>query len=137
MNIPFHFSEINWLSLIITTAISFTLGGFWYSPILFGNRWSEQVKIRQDPEKKANAPFIFGLAVPLLFILNLFLDALIGSNSNLIEGAITGLIVSIGLIFPAIAVSYLFARRTFRLILIDAGYYVALLILSGCILAIW
>jgi hypothetical protein len=45
--------------------------------------------------------------------------------------------MSVVWVFTSIAVTHLFVGRTFRLILIDAGFYVVFFSLAGLILGAW
>lgn len=38
-------TNISWWAVGISTVISFMLGGFWYSPALFGKKWAEGVGV--------------------------------------------------------------------------------------------
>lgn len=129
----FTLSDINWLAVITVTVLSFVLGALWHSSLLFGKAWKEDIKSHPN----MNFPIVFGVSVIGNFITLLALTAFIGTNATLTEGIIKGLIVSIFWISSAIGVTYLFAGRSFRLFLIDAGYYVVLFAIAGLILAAW
>jgi hypothetical protein len=129
----FTLSDINWLAVITVTVLSFVLGALWHSGLLFGKAWKEDIKSNPN----MNFPIVFGLSAIGNFIPLLALNAFIGANATLTEGFIKGIIVSILWISSAIGVTYLFAGRSFRLFLIDAGYYVVLFAIAGLILAAW
>jgi hypothetical protein len=65
------------------------------------------------------------------------LDLVIGPDSGMLAGLHTGLFMSVVWVFTSIAVTHLFVGRTFRLILIDAGFYVVFFSLAGLILDAW
>jgi len=128
-------SNINWLSVIVVTILSFPLGALWHSKLLFGEAWKTDVAY--DMSRKVNMPKLFGLSALFHFIAVAGLDAVIGPNSCLVQGLETGLIISLVWVSTGIAVSYLFAARPIRLILIDTGYYIVFLSLAGLILGAW
>lgn len=82
-------------------------------------------------------PVIFGLAFLMEFIAALFLDMFIGTESTLWSGIIAGALVSIAWVATSFGTNYLFARKSFRLFLIDSGYFVVFFIVMGAILGAW
>jgi hypothetical protein len=135
MCITITLSSINWLSVIVVTILSFPLGALWHSKLLFGEAWKKDVAF--DTTRKVNILKLFGLSALLHFVAVAGLDLVIGSNSCMMHGLTIGLVISVFWVSTGIAVSYLFAGRTIRLILIDAGYYIVFLSLAGLILGAW
>jgi hypothetical protein len=129
--------EINWLSVVVVTIISFSLGALWHHKKLFGKAWNEDAKPVFDASKKSSFITLFGLSALLHFIAIAGLDYFIGADATALSGLFKGLFVSIGFIFTSIAVTHLFVGRSFRLILIDAGFYVVLYSIAGLILGAW
>jgi len=128
-------SNINWLSVVVVTILSFPLGALWHSKLLFGEAWKEDVNYNDDI--KINPVKIFGVSTILHFIAVAGLDLVIGPNSCLTYGLLIGFLVGVVWIGSGIAVSYLFANRPTRLILIDTGYYIVFSSLAGLILGAW
>lgn len=137
MNLATLFSGINWFAVFIITLLSFGLGALWHSKLLFGKAWAEDSKTPYNSSNHGNPAIIFGLTAVLHFIAVIGLAVLIGKNSNPIAGFIFGFMVSLVWISTAIGVTYVFVGRTFRLFLIDAGFYVVFLSLAGWILGSW
>ena len=128
-------SGINWLSVIVVTILSFILGALWHSPVLFGKVWAKE--INKDSDKKVNFKLIFGLSGLSHFAAIVALAVFIGKNTTLLDGFLKGLIVSVFWVSTSIAVTYLFASRSLKLFLIDAGFYVVFLSIAGIILGNW
>ncbi|MFB6340331.1 DUF1761 domain-containing protein [Saccharicrinis sp. FJH62] len=137
MEILNSFSEINWLSVIVSTIIAFAIGAVWYSPLLVGNAWQKEINLSNDDLKNTNMALVFGPAFVLTFIGAIILELLIGRQSTLAEGLITGLIVSIGFITTALGINYLFARHSLKLFFIDSGYFIIFFAVMGMILGAW
>jgi hypothetical protein len=135
MEIVNSIDAVNWLAVIVVTILSFMLGALWHSPILFGKTWSKEINF--DRNKQINVKILFGLSAIAHFCAVLFLAALIGTNGSAINGLVDGLIVSIFWISTSIGVTYLFAARSFKLFLIDAGFYVVFFSAAGLILGAW
>jgi hypothetical protein len=127
-------NEINWFSVVLATVLAFVTGGLWYSPLLFGNQWAREVGNSDEKIKNSNKALIFSLAFILNFVSAFFLDIFIGPISDAIGGFTIGLTVSLAFICAALGTNYLFALRSFRLFLIDAGYFVLYFSVMGIIL---
>jgi len=136
MNLCTSFSEINWLAVAVITVFSFMLGAFWHS-VLFNKAWKEDSNSVYNSENRGNPGILFGLTAVSHLIAVIALALLIGHNSTVVCGLLFGLIVSIAWISTSIGVTYLFVGRSFRLFLIDAGFYVVFYTIAGLILAIW
>jgi hypothetical protein len=65
------------------------------------------------------------------------LAMLIGNQSTALCGLSYGLIISLVWVATSIGVTYLFVGRSFRLFLIDAGFYVVFYSIAGLILGAW
>ena len=136
MDIITLFTEINWLAVAAVTILSFILGALWHS-VLFKKGWSEDSNSIYNSENHGNPAKIFGLAGLSHLIAVIALAMFIGSHSTAFDGLLKGFIISIVWVSTSIAVTYLFVGRTFRLFLIDAGFYVVFLSLAGLILGMW
>ena len=136
MNLCISFSEINWPAVAVITVFSFMLGAFWHS-VLFNKAWKEDSNSVYNSENRGNPGILFGLTAVSHLIAVIALALLIGHNSTVVCGLLFGLIVSIAWISTSIGVTYLFVGRSFRLFLIDAGFYVVFYSIAGLILAIW
>lgn len=133
MDLATLFSEINWLSVALVTILSFILGALWHS-VLFKKGWSEDSNSIYNAENHGNPAKIFGLAGISHLVAVIALAMFIGSHSTAFDGLLKGFIISIVWVSTSIGVTYLFVGRTFRLFLIDAGFYVVFLSLAGLIL---
>ena len=136
MNLCTSFSEINWLAVAVLTVFSFMLGAFWHS-VLFNKAWKEDSKSEYNSENRGKPGKLFGLAGISHVVAVIALALLIGHQSTAICGLLYGLTVSIVWVSTSIGVTYLFVGRSFRLFLIDAGFYVVFYSIAGLILAIW
>lgn len=87
--------------------------------------------------KKANMPLIFGTTFILNVIGAFVLDMFIGKDATLMTGLMAGLLVSLAWVATSLGINYLFARKSFTLYLIDAGYYVTFFAIMGIILGAW
>jgi hypothetical protein len=80
---------------------------------------------------------IFGLTAILHTIAIAGLALFIGNDSTALTGLLKGVMISTVWISTSIGVTYLFVGRTFRLFLIDTGFYVVFFSLAGLLLGAW
>jgi hypothetical protein len=137
MNLQSAFNNINWLSVLVASVSAFAIGSLWYSSFLVGKVWQKELKLSDDDIKNTNMPMIFGLAFLMEFIAAMVLDMFIGREATLWSGLAAGALVSIAWVATSIGTNYLFARRSFRLFLIDSGYFVIFFVVIGAILGAW
>ena len=125
--------HIGFWSILPAAILGFFVGGLWYGPV-FGKAWMAARGFTAESAKQgANMALIFGST----FLLNLFSSAAlyhvfehIGVDGIHMAIMVAGGI-AIGFIIPSIGVNYLFSRMTFRLFLIDAGYWLVIYVLMG------
>jgi len=128
-------SYIHWIPVIIMTVFSFVIGFAWHSPFLFGKTWKKENNPTNIPIK-INAPLIFGGTAIMHFMAISTLSSIV-SGRGWMHGLISGFLISICWIVPAMAGTYLFANRSLKLLAIDAGMYIVLFSLSGFVLGIF
>jgi hypothetical protein len=126
--------EVNYLAVALAAVSAFLIGGLWYSPILFANKWAALVGLSEEKMKSGSMAMIFGGA----FLLNLVAAwllavALIGVQ-NMTYGAGIGFALGLCWVSTSFGVSYLFERRPFALWLINAGYFTVHFTVMGAIL---
>lgn len=127
-------SGVNWLAVVVSTVAAFMLGGLWYSKVLFGTAWMQEVGLTEDAVNNNNMVKTFGGTIILQILAATALSALIGADSTWLSGLQTGLWVGLFWISTAYGVTYLFEQRSVRLLLINAGYYVVLYAIMGIII---
>lgn len=128
-------SNIHWIPVLIMTIFSFILGFAWHQPFLFGKAWKAGNNYTST-KQEINAPLIFGGTAVMHFLALSALSAFV-SNQGMVSGMISGFLISIFWILPAMTGTYLFASRSLKLLAIDAGMYILLFSISGLILGVW
>ena len=136
-----NFSGFNIWEVLIAAASAFVIGGLWYSPKLFGKSWQRMVGLTDEAMQEANMALIFGTSYVLLVITALFMSFFVEiammMGSNAIAGGMAGGFICLVFVATAFGVNYLFARRPFKLYLIDAGYMLVAFIVMGVIIGAW
>lgn len=136
MDLVTTFENINWLSVIVAAISSFLIGGIWYGPI-FGKVWMTEFGFTEEDLKKRSIPKTFGLSLLLSFIAALVLEFFIGTDTDLIFGAMAGFFAGFGWVATFLGILYLFEMKSYKAYLINAGYCIVALTVMGIILGAW
>ena len=126
--------EVNYLAVGLAALSAFLLGGLWYSPVLFANKWAALAEVSEEKLKSGSMPMIYGGAFLLNLVSAYFLALFIGRGADLKFATLAGLSVGACWVATSFGVSYLFERRPFALWLINAGYFTLYFTLMGAIL---
>lgn len=131
-------STINWLAVFAAAVSTFLLGGLWYSPAMFGSAWMQLNGFTEEQLRSRNMARIFGFSflwsLVMSFNLAMFLN---DPATDLSWGAAAGFLAGFGWVAMAIFILGLFERRSTRLMLINAGYFIASFVIMGLILGAW
>ena len=129
-------------AVILATLVHFFLGGLWYSPLLFGNKflqiinWSpekaEEIG-KQSHTKELAIAFVTSLV--LVYILAHFVQYTKATTA--MAGIQTAFWLWLGFIVTTQAATVIFEQRPLGLYLINIGYQFVGCALAGAILAIW
>ena len=136
---------MNYLSVFVLAVLSFILGWFWYSPVLFGNAWMKLMKISKKQMEKGQKDMMkkmwkvmlggFFVTLVLVFMLDLFLNFL--NVVTFSQGMLLGLLLWAGFLATTMFNTVLYEGRPFKMYLINAGHYLVVLVLAGGLLAVW
>jgi len=139
---------INYLAVLVSTALMMILGGLWYGPI-FGKQWIGLMGF--DPKKVAEmqAVGMSGMwknysmmalgALIMSFILAhavIFANAYLGT-SGIEGGLMTGFMSWIGFIAPVTLGTVLWEGKPWKLWVINTLYYLVGLLIVGALLSVW
>lgn len=130
-------SSINWPSIVVAALAALFLGALWYSPVTFSKIWQRELKMSDEEFNSGNPIKIFGTTIILLFLGSFCLEMFIGSTATVFEGSIAGLAIGLFWISTSIGMNCLFERKSFKLFLIDAGYFTIAYTIMGAILGAW
>lgn len=135
-------SSLNYSAIFIAGLLSFGLGALWYSPILFSKIWQKEVGLSDTDIQSGNMMLIFGGSFVCMLIMSLGLAISLKKFGMMNEimwytGALQGLLYGIMFSATSIGINYLYQRKSWKLFIIDAGYQISFLMLSGFILALW
>jgi hypothetical protein len=128
---------MQYLEPIIGGIAAFALGFLWYTA-LFGKAWQAETGLSEQDVQKDMAR-THGLALVMMIIMSYAVNMIIGyhepADQTFVHGAFHGIMAGLFYAAPAIAINYLYQRKSLKLFLIDASYVVLFLGLSGGVMA--
>lgn len=137
--------HLNWLAVAVSAIAYFALGAIWFNTKVFGTIWMKEHNIGTPTEEdKKKMPMLMVSTFILCIIGAIAIGYFSYAVNSLHSGPITwmrgvkiGLIAGIGFSGVGIAMNYLYTRKSWTLILIDAGYHIVGMIISGIIMSVW
>jgi hypothetical protein len=132
-----HHLHFNHLAILVAAIVQWILGALWYS-LFFVKPWMALVGHKPDPKAKGPVlsmivSFIGGLI--LSFVLA---HVVLWSGSTTIAcGVLVGFICWLGFIAMPLLSETMYECRSYTLFAINAGYWLAVLLISGGLLAAW
>ncbi|MCB0611038.1 MAG: DUF1761 domain-containing protein [Lewinellaceae bacterium] len=130
--------NLNHLAVIAAALSTFVLGALWFSPILFGKAWMVENNLTEEDLKKGSMAKILGLALIFALVMAYNLGFFLADPSvDFKMGALYGFLTGFGWVAMAIFTIGLFERKTWRYMLINAGYMIVSFTVMGMILGAW
>ena len=123
--------DVNVVALVIGTVIAQAIGAFWYSPLLFGNKWIKEMKFSKEEVKKMEnmsmaKPMFFNLLANLVLVYSI--GVILASLGMTNAGLFPGLLLWVGLIATSMLNSVLWEGRSFSMYLINIGHYLVVIL---------
>jgi hypothetical protein len=135
-------ATVNWLPVIVGTAIYFALGAVWYSRLLFANPWQEAIgwdTARTEPQ--AN-PMTYVIPA-VLYLIAAVATALLANatgTDTLAEGVVLGLVTGVGFALPMVGVEAAFDPNKPKPLVwfaITTAYHVIGFVILAVLVAVW
>lgn len=126
-----------YLEVLIGALSAFLLGFGWYTA-LFGKAWQAETGVT-DEQAQSGIAMTHGLAFLMMCVMSFQINFIINfhelAEQTFVHGAFHGLMAAVFLPVPAVAINYLYQKKSLKLFLIDAGYILAFCALSGGVMA--
>jgi len=131
-----NFAGVDTWAIVLAGVAGYVVGAFWYWG--FSKPWMDAQGFTPESLKSNTSVFPF----VLVFVANLIMaSALAGVIGHLGVGEVTlrnavisAFLLWFGFVATALAANYSFGRRPLKLFLIDAGHWLAVLILQGIVI---
>jgi hypothetical protein len=135
---------INFLAILACGVLSMIIGSLWYGPI-FGKEWMKLVGWTEKKMKASSADMgrtygsSFILSLLMAYALAHFVWYAAPGSATLVIGMKTGIWAWVGMVLVSHLNSNLFSpnKKPIKLLVIENGYYLVLLVAMGGLLAIW
>jgi Protein of unknown function (DUF1761) len=134
------FAGINYLAIVIAAVAAWVAGAVWYMSL--GKIWMAALGTTPEAMAKARAepggflPFIYALLAE--FVMAWAVAGILGhlgpGQVTLRNGVISAAFCWLGFVVTTMLVNNSFARRDWRLMLIDGGHWLVVLLLIGAII---
>ena len=129
--------SLNPWAIVVATVAAFFIGGIWYAPPVFGNRWMAALGKTKDqltgPVKPMVTQFFATLACAavLAVVISRF------GAVTWIEGAATGFVLAVGLVATTQLGEWMFCNFSMRLYWIQVSFKIVNFTVMGAILGAW
>ena len=136
---------INYWAVLACGVTSIVLGTLWYGPF-FGKKWMKLSGItmgKMDATAKRKMMTSYGImtagSLVMAYVLahSLIFAAAYTSTAGIAAGLMVGFWTWVGFIAPTSMGATLWEGKSWTLWMINSGYYLALLLTMGIILALW
>ena len=126
-----------YVKILIAAVAAFLLGFGWYTA-LFGKAWQAETGITEEQAQSGMA-LTHGLSFVMMAILAYGINYIVNmhevAEQTFVHGGFHGGLIALMYCAPAVAINYLYQKKSLKLFLIDAGYVVLFCVLMGGVLA--
>lgn len=126
---------INWIAILVSTVAAMAIGATWYSKLLFAKPWMEAIgKTEEALKDGGNVGYAVAAAGAFLTSYVLAHILQITGSDTIQEGLMTALWIWLGFQATTLATNGIFEGKSWKLIAIDAGQFLAVLLVASVIL---
>ncbi len=144
---------MNYLPIIVAALIPSIVGFLWYNSNLFGKAWMSQLgKTEAELREGFNMPLVMGISLVLSFFLAFVINVLLevghkdvneagelifNSTHTFGHGSFHGLFYGLLFAMPILITQGLYHRHSWKLMLINTGYWVLTISLMAGLVDAW
>lgn len=116
------------LAVLAGGLVPFIVGSLWYSKALFGNVWMRELGKTEEDIKQGNMAVTFGLSFVMALVIAWGFVRWTHQGEEdptpFLHGMYHGLFECAVLVVPALITVMLYEQKSFRLIMINVGYWI-------------
>ncbi len=137
------YASTNYLAVIVAAAVGFGFGGIWYrllaGPWMAAHGFTTEMMRTHHGKGASPLPYILAVAANLAIAWTLagVLGHLGPGQVTLKNGVVSAFFLWAGFVLTTLAVNNTFGLRAPKLILIDGGHWLIVLLLMGAIIGAW
>lgn len=130
-----YLSQVNWMAILVATIAGFVLGGLWFSPVMFSNRWMAALGKSKEELGKPGPALVLSFVVTLVTATALAVLLRIMPLTTTPGALRLGLMI--GVVFYALAAAsdYAYTGWPRTIYWIQASYHVVMIALMTTIIA--
>lgn len=128
--------DANIWAVVASMVASVIIGFLWYGP-LFGKKWMELTGIKMPEQKPPVSMMVKPVIISLVGALFASYVLSLGVPADVSTGLLAGLAAWIGFVVPAHLNFVAWEGKPWTLFAINTGYWLALLLVMGALLAGW
>ena len=135
-------ANVNILAVLVAALLTFVLGAFWYSPLLFARQWMQAqgyTPEKVEEMKKRGAARAYVVSALCYFVMA-YVMALLASyvnSTSVVQGLWLGFLAWLGFAATIGLTGNMFSQKPIAAWVIDAGYQLAYLLIMGAVLSVW
>ena len=131
------FQALSIRAVMTATVVSYFFMALWYSPFVFGERWTKESNLTGRLLRKRNTYGVYLITLLMNFSAAFILGMFITAEPTLQHGLIAGFGAGFFWVSMFISIIYTFERRSLALYFIDCGYVTIAFTIMGGILGGW
>jgi hypothetical protein len=134
------FAGINYWAVLAAAVAAWIVGAAWYmalaNPWMAAHGWKNKEEMLGPGGKPSAAPFVLSFLAELLmaWVLAGIIGHLGTGQVTIRNGVISGFFVWLGFVATTMVVNNAYGRRPLTMTLIDAGHWLAVLVVMGAII---
>ena len=130
---------INVPAVLVAATVAFVVGGIWYAPLLFGERWRTDPRL-PDHLRAHKPAVIFGLGFLLSLIAAVMFSIFLGPRPSMLVAVVTGCAAGLAWVAAGLLRNYsarIAVGKDLDLSLINGGFHAVQFMVLGLVLRIF
>ncbi len=130
-------ASVNYFAILVCGVVAIGFGYLWYSPFLFGKLWLQEIdQSEEDLKRRGSLIRIYGLTFLGHLVMAYVLARIISytNSTTVIECMRLSFLCWLGFTGATMLVNAVYERKSIRLVAVDGGYHLIVLLVFGIIL---